>query len=507
MTTEPYLPVRTTGLTQDRLVILAAFLLATSGYMLAEKISIGGGFGWDGVTYGELARDFYHETFEAPLDAYRVQRIAPPFLVHFGLRLLGLSLSDPNIIHGFGALNIICLTLLACCWNRVTRELKISSAGVWLGFCGLFLSYAVSKNGTYYPVLTDIPAMAIGGGMLVCYLESRRIPLLMLAAIGAFTWPTLLAQGVLLALFPREPGRSDHLTNAPRHLNAVVAALAAYYLVMLDVGIIKVLPPTVWSGVTPIRSVIWLSVAVAAMFLFQVVYRLLDWNWQYDIRRCVQLKFWTNTLVVLVVAFGIKVTQATWATKPSILAPQTYLLFVGLWTIAKPGVFLLAHILYFGPCLILGIFLWKSTSRHVRQAGLGMTLMMLFGCSLAMDSESRHVINFVPAFVAFVVKATEARRWTTRQYLFLASLSLLLSKCWLTINVGPMVGNAFAWPDQRFMMTVGPFMSDEMYLWQGAIVVVVAAIIYVVCFRPPSEQGNVCVSDGLEGPQRGVYQA
>ena len=507
MMTEPHSSLRTTSLTQDRLVILAAFLLATSGYVLAEKIPIGGGFGWDGVTYGELARDFYREAYVNSIDAYRVQRIAPPFLVHYGLRLFGLSLTDANIIHGFGTLNIICLTLLAWCWNRIARELRISSGGVWLGFCGLFLNYAVSKNGTYYPVLTDIPAMAIGGAMLVCDLESRRIPLLILAGIGAFTWPTLLGQGVLLALFPREPGRSSHLTKATWHLNAVFAGLAAYYLVMLDIGIIKLLPPTVWSGVTPMRSVIWLSVAVAAIFLFQVVSRLLDWNWQYDIRKCFQFSFWKNAILVLGFAIAIKFVQATWATKPSILAPQTYLLLIGLWTVAKPGVFLLAQILYYGPCIILGMFLWKPTSQHIRQTGLGLTLMLLFGVSLGMDSESRHVINFVPAFVAFVVKATEARRWTIRQYGFLAVLSLFFSKCWLTINVGPMVGNAFAWPDQRFMMSFGPYMSDEMYLLQGTIVLISAAAIYVVCFRPRSTQGNVGISDDLERPKREACHA
>ncbi|HEY4262388.1 MAG TPA: hypothetical protein VGM98_19660 [Schlesneria sp.] len=505
--TEPHLPLRTTVLTQDRLVILAAFLLATSGYLLAEKITIGEGFGWDGVTYGELARDFHREAYVKSIDAYRVQRIAPPFLVHYGLRLFGLSLTNANIIHGFGTLNIICITLLAWCWNRIARELKISSRGVWLGFCGLFLNYAVAKNGTYYPVLTDIPAMAIGGAMLVCYLESRRIPLLILAGIGAFTWPTLLGQGVLLALFPREPGRSEYLTKATWHLNSVVAGLAAYYLVMLDIGILMRIPATVWSGVTPMRSVSWLSVALAAIFLFQVVSHLLDWNWQYDIRKCFQFSFWRNAILVLGFAIAIKVIQATWATKPSILAPQTYVLLIGLWTIAKPGVFLLAQILYYGPCIILGMFLWKPMTQQIRQTGLGLTLMLLFAISLGMDSESRHLINFVPAFVAFVIKATEPLRWTIPQYAFLAILSFVFSKCWFTINTGPMIGNALAWPDQRFMMAFGPYMSDQMYLWQGAIVLVASVAIYWVCFRPRSTQGNVGVSDDLERSRREAYHA
>lgn len=103
--------------------------------------------------------------------------------------MFGLSLSDANIIHGFGAINIISLTFLAWCWCRISHNLKIGSCGLWLGFCGLFFSFAATKNAAYYLVLTDIPAMAIGGAMLVCYLESRPIPLLLLLGIGAFTWP------------------------------------------------------------------------------------------------------------------------------------------------------------------------------------------------------------------------------------------------------------------------------------------------------------------------------
>lgn len=308
-------------------------------------------------------------------------------------------------------------------------------------------------------------------------------------------------------MFPQEPRAGHQLVRAPWRLDVIVASFAAYYLVMLDVAILRIVPETVWTGVTPMRSVAWLSIAMAALFLFQVVSRLLDWNWRVDIRKCFKTSFLANAVLICAVVFGVKFIQASWATRPTILAPQTYLLLIGIWTIAKPGVFLLAHILYFGPCIILAVFLWKPTSQLIIQGGLGLTLMMLFRVSLGIDSESRHVINFVPAFIAVVVKATDSLRWTVRQYSLLAGLSILFSKCWLTINVRPMTGNAFKWPDQRFLMSYGPYMSDEMYLLQGIIVLIAAAAIYWVCIRLSSQQEDAGSSADREKPAREMYHA
>ena len=453
---------------------------------MSEKIPIGNGFGWDGVIYAELARNFYEETCVNQIDAYRVQRLLPSLIVHFGLQGLNLERTNTNIIHGFGALNVACLTLLAWCWCRIAKVMEFSTASKWLGFGGLFINFCVLKNTSYYPVLTDIPALAIGGAMVCCYLESRRTPLLILSALGAFTWPTLIGQGVLLALFPRDPGRDRLVESAPWRLNSIVAGLGSYYLVVALAKIIQMIPATVWTGITPIRSVILLSAAIAGFFVFQVSFRLLDRDWKLDVRRCFQLSFWTNAVIVLSMVFVVKGIQSKWATNPTLLVPQNYALLIGIWAIAKPGVFYLAHIVYYGPLMIVAMYLWKPMSLHIREYGLGITLMFLAGAFLTLDSESRHLIAFLPAVVTFVIKSAESLNWNARQTGFLAVISVLYSKCWLTMNVGPLSGNVLHWPDQRYLMNTGPYMSDATYLVQGVITIGITIAIGIICVRRPT---------------------
>lgn len=468
---------------RDSLIIISAFLISSCGFLFGEKIQVQGGLGWDGVHYCTLAKHFDEIGRTIPIDAYRLQRVAPPAAVHFALRGLGLELSNANIIRAFGVLNVICITVLAWCWCRIVRSLEISTSGKWLGVAGLFLNYAVAKYAAYYPVLTDVSAMTIGAAMLCCYLESRQRTLLALAVLGAFTWPTLLIQGALLAMFPRQTQIRETPTATPWKLNVVIATLAAYYYVVLLISISHRVSGPIWNGVVPIRSVLGLSISIAAVYVFFVALRLLDQGELFDVRGLFRTVTGTNGIMVLSVVIATKCAQAAMTNLPSSLNPQTYVLLIGTWSIAKPGVFLLAHTIYYGPLVILTLLNWKSVSRTIHQYGIGVTLACLFGLANAMDSEARHVINFVPMFFPFVVKATDSLSWGWRQYATLAGLNLVFSKCWFQINAAPWVGNQFLWPDQRFAMSVGPYMNNESYLIQGAIFLTSVSLIYWYCVQ------------------------
>ena len=65
-----------------------------------------------------------------------------------------------------------------------------------------------------------------------------------------------------------------------------------------------------------------------------------------------------------------------------------------------------------------------------------------------------------------------------------AGLALLGSKVWLTINCAPFTGDLWALPDQYLFMSHGPWISDTMYLVQGAAAAGAAALLYAVCIRP-----------------------
>jgi len=78
---------------------------------------------------------------------------------------------------------IILLTLLAYVWCLIARELDIGMRGKWLGFVALFVNFAVLKQAGYYPVLTDVPAYALGALTLLFYLKRSTIGLAILGSL------------------------------------------------------------------------------------------------------------------------------------------------------------------------------------------------------------------------------------------------------------------------------------------------------------------------------------
>ena len=154
--------------------------------------------------YAQWCKDFQGEAFQKGIDAYRIQRILPAVVVHYCFQLFHIRPTDHHIIRAFAALNIGLITLVAGLWCGIARQLKISNGGKWLGFCGLILNFAVLKNASFNPVLTDITAFAAATLLMYFYLRRQHLALYVTLAASAFVWPTLLIVGSALAMFPRK---------------------------------------------------------------------------------------------------------------------------------------------------------------------------------------------------------------------------------------------------------------------------------------------------------------
>ena len=219
------------------------------------------------------------------------------------------------------------------------------------------------------------------------------------------------------------------------------------------------------------------------LYVFGALVGLLDWDCLFSPKRLLRSTNITAVIGVLAVICAVKLSQGLLTNRPGYMALNTYLLTIGIGTVAKPGVFFVAHVNYFGPLLVLAAFVWKDVCRGIHQQGVGLTLAVCIGVLHGLDSESRHMIYVVPMLFPFIVKAIEPLRWTNRQYVFVAVSSLLLSKVWLTIS-GAFHDNVFMYPDQLYAMNLGPFLGDEMYLAQAAAVLLIAGLTYVMCIAP-----------------------
>lgn len=467
----------------DRAIVLATLLIAMIGYGATEKIGMNRGLGWDGAVYAGWVQDF-PGTIQKGMSKYHVPRILPAAVAHYGLRLFKDAIEERHIIRAFGIMNIICATLVAWLWCKIAKELKISDRGKWLGFAGLSLNFAMTKNAFFYPVLTDVPAMAISTAMCYCYLRGWQFRLLGTIALGAFTWPTLIYTGAVLVLFPRRPELDARVGPAPLRLNLIAAGLAVYYFGLWALYVVRDIQGPVFGWLATIETVLPLSFALLLVYLLCGLAPLLNSD-----RLFQPAQYWTRgngaaVLALITVIIAVKFIQAELTVRPVKVEPTIYLLTVAVAvaSVAKPAVSFIAHVIYFGPLILVAAFLWRPVCRLVHQHGLGLTLVAAIGLAQSVDSESRHILYLIPLLFPFVIKAVDDLQWRPSQYALVVAISAFFSKTWLTIE-GNFQDNTFLYPDQLYMMHLGPFMGDLMYLAHLGGIGFASLWIYIACFQ------------------------
>lgn len=466
-------------LTSDYALVLAALLISSIGFLFGEKIKTNDGFGMDGYFYGWWAKDFHSNIFVVGVDAFFIQRILPSALVHYSLRLVHVPLTDENIIKAFGILNVIAITLSAYIWCLIANKLAISRRGKLFGFMALFLNFALMKWPSYYPVLTDVLGFFIGLLMIYFYLVGNRIGLFILMGLGAFVWPMLIYQGALLLMFPGDEVKGKTCTPARYGLNIAVGAAVA----------LVVLPYLVWlalntdltiGGLQPMASLVHLSIAIAVLYLFLGLIMLLDCDKLFNFKHLFgYIRRWTFFAAILFF-FAIKWLQG-WLS--SALPPRSLdevFYEIASTNLAKPAVFYVAHVIFFGPIVILALFYWKSACKIMHQHGLGLSLCLAFGLLLSLNSESRHLFSFFPLLVTFIIKGMDDIFWRPYHLFLFALVSVLLSKVWLIIGGAPIHLDPRRFSEQLFYMNLGPWMSDAMYSVQGTAVLITGVVLYLL---------------------------
>ncbi len=462
-------------------VIPHLMALLVAAYSLAaifggEVLSVNNGFGWDGTTYAAIAKDFPGQVFGHQLDSYRVQRIFPSGAVHYGLRLLGLSpADDAHILRGFQVLNMLLLIAGVYAWNGIAARLRLSARGTWLGFVAIYVNFAVLKMTFYSPVLTDTTALAAGMFLLYGYLAGHTWLVWIVSLVGAFSWPLILPMAFVLLAFPRsavepavETGRVAARWWIAGGLAVTLTAAWRVYAVGQTI-----------DGAEPIW---YLLVPLAAMLLCAYLAAAAWWLMDHDavarLRHVFNQSRPQAALTALSLAAAVVLLRAT-VFVPSGAPGYTlkqFLCAILVSSVAKPGVFLVAHVVYFGPIVLATVFLWPQVCERIRRQGLAMVLLAGAAVLLSVASESRQLLSFLPFAAAFAVQAIDdlpRQRW--HDLVFLAT-GLVVSKCWLPLNGGPPSGNLLEFPDQLYFMNQGPWMSNVAYVVQGAIVLVLAAV-------------------------------
>lgn len=466
-------------------MLLLVFLVGLLNILFAEKITVEGGLGWDGSFFGAWAKDFYNEVFIKKTTLYFTQRILPSAIVHYGLRLLGLPLENQTVIRGFEILNLSLLLISCYVWKLIGEELRLKERGKWLGFCALFINFPILKMGFYYPVMTDITAFTLGILTLYCYLHRCSWGILTLVLIGAFSWPAMPIMGLLLFIFPRDVMLK---TSAAKSYIYMVVPVIMTLIVLFGVIIIHFIKrySYVHPAILPVSNLSIILLLTYVLFAFLYLFKDISLSFT-DLLKVIHIR---RIIISLVIWFLLKFTYAYFSN--GITGNRWGYFFernISLG-IQKPLIWGVAHAVFYGPIFIVTFFLWPYFCRIIRAYGAGIAFVVTVAVFLSISSESRHIINFFPVFVAFTVKAVDSLDWKLSHYWLIAVLSLLYSKVWLSMNAaGAFIGTKAAsleFPDQYYNMSHGPWMSNQMYVLQGSIVLATTILLYLLLFHQPT---------------------
>jgi len=413
----------------------------------------------DGFTYIEITRFFMEST---SLDYYRVMRIVPSGIVHYTLEWLGLPLTNANILSGFEIMNLVSIAVTIFVVDRTLRLLEVSKGTRELAFVLLVMSFSVLKYSVYYAVLTDMPALCLGTLLLFLHLKGHQFALAATTFIGAFTWPILLYQGLILLAFPVHRGGAMIHDPLPRWsrtalsclsgaFGAGVLAYAVFYLrgnpsfgyLTIDVAYLLL------SSVLFVMAFSLLPIMVfeRAFMNPRKMLRRADWRWL------------VGGGGIFLAVSKLKDMLVTSSADPGYGSIQNLLKIQADTFTELPFITFVAHTSYFGCVIPLLLLFWGPFSREAAKHGPGVALALLLNLyAVGLNSQSRLLVNLLPWLVIFLVTSLDHYRLPRRFAQVILLLNVLLSKVWLHI--------ADPAHSARYKMSLGPWMSRESWRLQ-----------------------------------------
>ena len=528
-----------------RLMLVIVLTLGLLNFFWGEKVTAGGGFGWDGVYYAEMVRHLDTMVSNGELGSYYMQRILPAACVRGVLLLTGMPINDDNIINGFEIYNLLILVLICFSWKRISEKLSLSISGRWIGFSGIFINFECSKQSFFYPVLTDVTALLAGTLLLLFYLEKKPVLIFIVSVVGAFCWPVVSTSGALLIFFlktvlPDNSIRPPPLRLKIQSIDKISAAknLFICILVFCVIGYIALVLYTPTSEqvcgiynlklskfsenmpisffdkiqrsingadpcllekiliqaeklLTAIPSILILFVALLALIGSTSFFKYLISS----LREIPLLLFILAVLVMLIPALLIKHFA-----NPVVANPSSLLVLIRLTLFPQEGKFFLPFVslaVFWGPVVLLIIIYWQEFCIQTRKLGPGVVAVIALALILGMVGEPRFLTIGWPFLVLGLVLTLEDIRFKPEFKPVFIILTIIFAQFWMILNYEPWMppdGEGLQdFPKQLYFMHYGLWMSWITYLVQLAILVLSALVLRKTFFKNFTK--HVCIKE------------
>ena len=482
--------------TEKKIIYVLCILFIIYGLLsiiFGEKIPAGGGFGFDGVVYGNAAKAFPSTIVNKQIHTLRVQRIFPSGVIYCCLRLLCINRTNDNIIRAFGIYNLMLILLSIYLWFKIAKKIQLSDRLLLMGLISFLFSYGIMKFNFYYPVATDTTAFFLGFLTVWGFINRNNMLIFLCALVGSFTWPTIIYTVPFLQIF-----RNDALSSAGhnfkiRHLlitglivTLISVALYAHYFSSLG----EIYGVEVYEWLLPLGIVCFAAYVFFAynyltnfdiMDFICSIHKRLNYRW---------LLIYAGVIIFLTLLLKLYPQPRPFEA----VTFNSYIGWISLSIIAKPLYALIAHVVYYGPIVLLALFFWKKISLNVQTFGAGLICFFAFYLLQSIDSESRHVMFFFPFIITFTLLSLKEYAVSNLFLTIYFFLALGFSKCWFMINNDEFVQKlntlkGYDWNAeyspilQRYCMNFGLHMSFFSYIVQGVFVLLSGIILFIIYLK------------------------
>ncbi len=467
-----------------RVLLIGLLTTIYCGNLFREHIHVNNGWGWDGKHYAYLTIHFEEMAGQKLIDSYQYQRILTPALIHYGCKWTGISLTESTVLSVYGYYHLIILIIGALLFFGWCNRLKLSTPVEIAGFSALFFNYFVLKNTPYYPILTDPTAFVMGILLMYWVTTQNTIGKWFMAFTGPFVFP--LFQFVTLPLIVLPKGNRLMLSLQKFKLFTILkwtTSLLFLITAMLVVGFPNAVLPAKYQMVfNP-----WLipfSLVCVMIYLWHL-FRI--FQTEPLVKQEKSGSFLFLPLVIILVVWGIGKYIILHNSIPEEgFTPVVFGLNITQQTLDFPLSWVWAHLTYFGPAVIV-LILWNRTFFHqLFKQQDGIILFAFISLLLMMGSESRQFIYCWPVWVWLSLPLFSTLNITMSRAIAFTILCLVQSKCWFPINVeGSFADYDYTqFPEQRYFMNHGPFMSDASYVINTLTAFATAFFVWLIfCFE------------------------
>lgn len=484
-----------THLNRYLLIVLLLAIIITAPFF--DVIEIGDGLGWDGSAYGNITRKIFKNEFIGIIDSYSMQRTSLSFMIAFSSNILNIPLTNANIIIFFKIINILFLLLSVFYFFKICKFLNFDKKTENFAFISLYFSYFILKMLGFYPVLLDYTAFSLSIMLFYAFLSNSYFIAFLGIAIGAFTFPsialffTLIFLSKNITIITQDKSIWDISSKTANLLKNSISLLAILGYLFLIIAIFKFTNTKIIliTGENVDSLKVGLSAITTCLAIFLATKYLISTEVVNQLK-FKSIKFNFKVIVGIITVF-IFIKICIYALSNNMIPPRmawkNFLVNLLTQSLQNPLISIVAHILYFGPVLLLFLIFFKSIAKEIQKEGIlfaGVFLLNIF--FMILGNESRQFVNFMPMLI-FYTCVTLNGRITTPFLIFHGISSLIISKFWYEITTPEFMKSIAAYGDvftnnnitsegsQRYFMYQGPWMSTNNYL----IFLVLIVILFV----------------------------